>query len=155
MNRVNIRPLSVNEGYRGRRFHTKEHKIWSQSVNILLPNSFKLPLPPFEIKLRFGMSSSSSDFDNPTKFFIDSLATKYRFNDKLIRKGTIEKTLVPKGKEFIEWDILKLEPEDCPKLLLSQTQLSNMLEDISRATWLSIKGNVDGFDKWYIDKNRS
>ncbi len=109
MNRINIKPLSVNEGYRGRRFHTKEHKIWIRSISILLPNNFKLPQPPFEIKLRFGFSSSQSDWDNPIKFCQDALATKYKFNDKLIYKGTVEKVIVPKGKEFIEWDILHFD----------------------------------------------
>ena len=100
--KINIRPLSVNEAFTGRRFHTKEHKSWTKSVLFLLPK-IKMPEPPFEIYLKYGFSSASSDFDNPTKQVVDSLAAKYGFNDKLIRRAVIETEIVPKGREYFEF----------------------------------------------------
>lgn len=105
--RIPIKPLSVNEAFRGRRFHTKEHKIWSKNVNLLLP-TIELPKPPFEIYLKFGFSSAASDFDNPIKQVVDSLAEKYQFNDKLIRRAIIETEIVKKGSEYFEFEITTL-----------------------------------------------
>lgn len=104
-----IRPLSVNEGYQGRRYKTEAHKRWQTSVMWLLPLSFKLPPPPYQIYLKFGFSSKASDWDNCCKFFQDALSKKYQFNDKLIRRAVIETEIVPKGKEFIEWDLITIQ----------------------------------------------
>lgn len=105
--RVNIKPLSVNEAFKGRRFHTKEHKVWTKNVLLMLPK-VKLPEPPFEIYLKYGFSSLLSDFDNPTKQVVDSLAAKYGFNDRLIRRGVIDTEIVPKGGEYFEFEIKTL-----------------------------------------------
>lgn len=104
MIKLPIKPLSVNEGYRGRRFKTSQHKAWENSVLFLLPK-LKLPDPPYEIYIKFGFSSAASDWDNGIKFFQDALAKKYGFNDKLIRRAVIETDLVKKGAEFIEWEL--------------------------------------------------
>lgn len=102
--RVDIRPLSVNEGYTGRRFKTEAHRAWHRSVLFLLPK-MNVPPPPYEIYLKFGFSSESSDFDNCVKFFVDSLSDKYRFNDKKIRRAIIDVVIVPNGKEYIEFSL--------------------------------------------------
>lgn len=69
-------------------------------------------LKPMEVKsgklllfLRFGLSSKNADYDNPIKPFQDILSKKFGFNDRHIYKAIIEKVDVPKGKEFIEFDI--------------------------------------------------
>ena len=100
--RINIRPLSVNEGYTGRRWKTDAHRAWHKSVLFLLPK-MELPPPPYELYLKFGFSSQASDFDNCIKFFTDCLADKFKFNDKKIRRAIIDIEIVPKGKEFIEF----------------------------------------------------
>ena len=76
----------------------------------MLPK-LKLPEPPFEIYLRFGFSSASSDFDNPVKPFVDILQKRYKFNDKLIKRAIIEVDQVKKGAEFIEFDFRSLKQE--------------------------------------------
>lgn len=105
---IDIKPLSVNDAWQGRRFKTKEHKQWERDVLFLLPR-FTMPEPPYEIYLRFGFSSSASDIDNPVKQTIDVLAKKYQFNDKLIHRAVIEKVKVEKGREFIQWDLTTLK----------------------------------------------
>lgn len=107
--KILIRPLSVNEGYQGRRFKTPEHKRWQDSVTFLLPNNYKLPDAPYEVYYKFGFSSKSSDWDNCIKHFQDCLSEKYKFNDKLIRKAIIETEIVTKGNEFIEWELRTLK----------------------------------------------
>lgn len=105
MIRINIKPLSVNEAFKGRRFKTKEHKQWSLSVKMMLPKMV-LPLPPYEIHLNFGFSSNSSDWDNCIKQCQDSIADKYKFNDRLIKRGIVDTEIVKKGKEYFEFKII-------------------------------------------------
>jgi len=57
------------------------------------------------ISILFGFSSKKSDWDNPIKCFVDILQKKYGFDDNQIYRGVIEKTIVPKGEEFIEFEI--------------------------------------------------
>lgn len=109
LTRINIKPLSVNEAFKGRRFHTKEHKLWSAKVLKVLPNII-IPKPPYEIYLKFGFSSKSSDWDNCIKQVQDSLSEKYKFNDKLIRRGIVDTEIVPKGKEYFEFEIKNYLP---------------------------------------------
>ena len=52
---------------------------------------------------RFGVSSKNSDVDNLCKTTLDSLATKYDFNDKLVYEVHLWKEDVKKGEEFIEF----------------------------------------------------
>ena len=106
---INIKPLSVNEAFSGRKFHTPAHKKWKLIVGILLPQKMLLPEPPYEIYLKFGFSSKSSDWDNCIKQVQDCIADKYKFNDKLIRKGVVETEIVPKGKEYFSFLLLHLK----------------------------------------------
>jgi Holliday junction resolvase RusA-like endonuclease len=64
---------------------------------------------PIELHLRIGFSNVASDIDNAVKPFIDILQKRYNFNDKYIFRLVIEKEIVTKGKEFIEYTIKKLE----------------------------------------------
>lgn len=100
-----IRPLSVNEGYTGRRFKTMQHRMWEKSVMWLLPKNYTIPDGYLQIYFKFGFSSKSSDWDNAVKHFQDCLSKKYKFNDKLIRKAIIEIDVVKKGCEYVQWSI--------------------------------------------------
>jgi hypothetical protein len=102
--KIKIKPLSVNQCFQGRRFKTPKYKTYE---NILLSKlePLELPLPPFEIYFKFGFSSKLSDWDNPIKPFQDILQKKYKFNDRDVFKAVIEKEIVKKGNEFIEFSI--------------------------------------------------
>lgn len=102
--RIYIKPMSVNEAWQGRRYKTDEYELYSLELKIKLPK-VELPEPPYEIYLKFGFSSPLSDWDNPIKPTQDIIAKKYGFNDKLIKRGIVEKELVSKGKEFIEFEL--------------------------------------------------
>jgi hypothetical protein len=103
--RINIKPLSINEAYKGRKFATTKLTWYKQDLNKLLPDSYKLPEPPYFISFVFGFSSQSSDWDNCIKTTQDAIATKYNFNDKLIRRGLVDIEIVKKGGEFFTFKI--------------------------------------------------
>lgn len=105
--RINIKPLSSNKCWVGRRFKTPDYKKYTTELTKLLPK-LTIPKPPYKIYYKFGFSSASSDWDNPIKPMQDIIAAKYQFNDKLIRKAIVEIEMVKKGQEFIEFKIESL-----------------------------------------------
>lgn len=86
--KIYIRPLSVNQGFQGRRFKNKAYKDYEQELLYLLPKPKKMLMGSIGIDLRFGLEKRSyakSDTDNMIKFFIDCLAKKGYFkNDSQI-----------------------------------------------------------------------
>jgi len=102
--RVNIKPLSVNLAWQGKRFKTPKYKQYQIDVLMLL-RPFKMPEPPYKMYYEFGFSNSASDIDNPVKLFQDILSKKYGFDDKLIHEIRVIKTKVKKGQEYIEFNI--------------------------------------------------
>lgn len=95
----NIKPLSVNDCWRGQRFKTPAYKVYEQELLYTLPKK-KLPEPPYSIYFEFGFSSKASDLDNPVKCLLDVMQKRYEFNDKEIYEMKIKKTIVKKGKEY-------------------------------------------------------
>jgi len=107
---IKIKPLSVNDAWKGRRFRTPEYKQYCKDLGFLLPQ-IKLPKPPFEIYLEWGFSSRGSDTGNPEKPTVDIIAKKYGFNDNLIYKEVLVKKIVPKGSEYIKFEIRHMKVE--------------------------------------------
>ncbi len=105
--RLNIKPLSVNEAWKGRRFKTDKYKKYERNILLILPR-LKVPEGKLEVSLKFGLSNKNADVDNPVKCFIDCLQKKYGFNDRHIYKINLEKEDVKKGCEYIEFEIKKL-----------------------------------------------
>ncbi len=105
MIRIEAKPMSVNNAFTGKRYKTDAYKAYEHKLMYLLPNSFKLPEPPYEIQFEFGFSNSASDWDNSIKQTQDILSKKYKFNDKLILKGSATKVIVPKGQEYFKFEI--------------------------------------------------
>ncbi len=103
---IKIKPLSSNDAWKGRRFKTNRYKVFERVTLLMLPATYKVPDgKKLEIFLEFGFSSCGSDWDNPIKPFTDILQKKYRFNDNRIYKGTVLKTPVKKGEEFIKFEL--------------------------------------------------
>lgn len=102
--RINIKPLSVNQCWQGRRFKTRLYKDYEQELSLRLP---KLVIGPYKLvlSLTVGFSNKASDIDNPIKPFMDILQKKYGFNDNRIYKLEIEKKDVKKGSEYIDFEI--------------------------------------------------
>lgn len=104
--RVDIKPLSVNQAWQGRRFKTPAYKRYERDVLMLLP-SVEIPDGELAIDITYGFSSKQSDVDNPTKLFVDILQKKYGFNDSRVTRLNLSKQQVKKGSEFIDFQIGK------------------------------------------------
>jgi Holliday junction resolvase RusA-like endonuclease len=104
-----IKPLSVNQAWKGRRFKTDEYKSYAKQLALIL-KPIKID---FNSQLRldvvFGFSSHGSDLDNPLKPLLDVLQNKYGINDNKIYELFVKKEIVKKGNEFIELNISSLE----------------------------------------------
>ena len=106
MQKLNIKPLSVNEAWQGKRFKTPKYKKYESDMLMILPNDLKVPNDkPLSLFVEFGFSNSASDIDNCLKQLIDCLQKKYNFNDKLINELNVRKIKVSKGYEHIIFEI--------------------------------------------------
>lgn len=104
--KIKLKPLSVNECWKGQRFKTPQYKTYEKKLLLLL-KKIKVPKGDLTITLKWGFSSKLADWDNPIKPFQDILQKKFEFDDRRVFKAIVEKEIVEKGKEYIEF---KLEP---------------------------------------------
>lgn len=106
MIKIDIKPMTVNRAWKGKRYKTQEYKNYEIAVLYLLPPKYTIPKGDLQITFKFGFSSKLSDWDNGIKQFVDILQKKYGFDDRRIFKGIVEKEIVEKGKEYVEFDII-------------------------------------------------
>lgn len=104
--KIQIKPLSVNEVFQGRRFRNKKYDLYELKVRQLLPKII-VPTDKLSIKYVVGYSNKASDIDNCIKPFQDILSKHYGFNDNKIYHIEIFKEIVPKGAEFIDFEIIE------------------------------------------------
>lgn len=104
VNRIQIKPLSVNECWKGKRFKTDAYKDYEKDLLRLL-QPMELPATPYKIYFEFGFSNSASDWDNPVKPLQDILQKRYGFNDKDIQEAHVVKRKVKQGSEYLEFRI--------------------------------------------------
>jgi Holliday junction resolvase RusA-like endonuclease len=105
---INIKPLSVNQVWQGKRFKTPVYKAYHDTVTLLLPADYSVPNGLLKVYYEFGMSNQCSDWDNPVKPFQDILQAKYGFNDSRIMEANVKKVKVKKGHEYIKFRIESL-----------------------------------------------
>ncbi len=108
MNTINIKPLSINEALKGRKYKTEKYNSWRLEMSFKLPK-LEVPKGKLKLSLEFGFSSKGSDIDNPVKLTTDSLQLRYGFNDNQIYRLEVDKKIVPKGKEYIKFNLEALE----------------------------------------------
>lgn len=103
---IQIKPLSVNECFKGRRFRTKKYDEFILKMFALLPNKITfVDENNIKIAIEFGFSSKASDIDNCCKSFIDCLVKKYKVDDRNIYEMHVFKSIVKKGEEYIKFKI--------------------------------------------------
>lgn len=107
MQRIEIKPLSVNEAWQGRRFKTNKYKSYEKEL-ILKLKPYNIPLAPYKVYYEFGLSNMCSDWDNCIKQAQDILQKKYLFNDKDIIEAHVKKVKVKKGEEYFLFKIESL-----------------------------------------------
>lgn len=100
---INIKPLSINEAYRGYRIRTPKYNNYISNVMMMLPTGFIMPKTDIKLCLEFGFSSNGSDIDNCCKPFIDCLVKKYGIDDRYIIELTVIKKIVKKGNEYVKF----------------------------------------------------
>jgi len=102
--KINIKPLSSNQAWRGKKYKTDKYKAYENACLLSLPK-MNIPDGELELSITIGVSTAAFDLDNCLKPFIDILQKKYKFNDNRIYSITALKRLVSKGDEFISFDI--------------------------------------------------
>ena len=91
-----IKPLSINDAWQGRRWKSKEYRQYEEAIGKLLLNqkNEKWPLKgPLEVFIEWYLIRyKATDWDNPIKPIFDILQ-KYNVivDDKHIIKGTVTK----------------------------------------------------------------
>ena len=108
--KVNIKPLSANSAWKGRRIKSDDYKQFERSMHYLTPKGKVDPDKMLRVEIFFGFSNMASDIDNPLKMTIDFCQKKFSFNDKNIFELNVRKCIVSKGQEFIEVGIYPLLP---------------------------------------------
>ena len=107
---VNIKPLSVNQAFKGKRYKTEKYNRYICDMLMLLPNTLKIDAKAYlRLEVCFAYSSRANDIDNSLKCFIDCLVKKYGFDDRNIYELNVKKIIVKKGKEFINFEIKELK----------------------------------------------
>jgi len=110
MIKIDIKPLSVNKAFKGRRFKTNEYDNFIRDMLLILPSNLKIDSKAYlRLNVVFGYSSRASDIDNALKCFIDCLVKKYGFDDRNIYELHVLKEIVKKKSEFIEFEIKELK----------------------------------------------
>jgi len=104
--KINIKPLSINTAFQGKRFKTHAYKAYEKEVMLKL-KPMEIPDGDLEIAMQLGFSNKLSDIDNPVKPFIDILQKYYGFNDSRVYALVLMKRIVPKGQEYISFSIHK------------------------------------------------
>ncbi len=104
--RTNIKPLSVNECWQGRRYKTNAYMFYEQELLLRLPHYKPIAdETKLKVEITVGVSNRAADIDNPIKPILDILQKAYSFNDRWIYKLIVNKEIVKKGKEFFEFNI--------------------------------------------------
>ena len=104
--KINVKALSVNQCWQGRRFKTNLYKAYELALIVKLPK-LEIPDGDLELHIQVGFSNKSSDLDNICKPFLDILQKKYGFNDSRVYSLHMYKRIVPKGDEYISFDIFE------------------------------------------------
>lgn len=105
---IQIKPLSVNQAYQGRKVKSYQYRQYEKAVLELLPDDLFVPTKgDLQVLILFGHSNSRFDYDNGIKPFQDILQTKYGFNDCRIVLAVVGKEKTAKGEEFISFKIEK------------------------------------------------
>lgn len=103
--RVNIKPLSTNRLFQGRRFRTPEYDAYELLIKNGVSDWQPALYDRMTFKIQVGLSSKNADLDNCIKGFVDILQKKLGFNDSKIYRIEAQKEIVPKGDEYIDVEI--------------------------------------------------
>jgi len=101
---LEVKPLSVNDAWKGRRFKTDSYKAFRRNVLLMLRPMHLPQTGKLQLHLKYGFTTAGADIDNPTKMIIDILSEKFKFNDNRIYRLIIDKDVVGKGNEYFAFE---------------------------------------------------
>ncbi len=107
---VQVKPLSTNSLFQGRRYRTSAYDDYEKEVSYQLPPQIVMPTGKLFVRYVVGLSNRNADMANIEKAFTDILQKKYLFNDKNIYKLEMERVDTKKGEEFVSFEILPYDP---------------------------------------------
>ena len=111
LHRCDVKPLSMNEAFMGRKRKTAAYRTYEIKLPKHLPEVDIPARGPLGLRVRVGYSNRQSDNDNGLKPFIDILQKQYGFNDNRIYKLDVTKVKTEKGEEYIAFDLFSLSEE--------------------------------------------
>lgn len=104
-----IKLLSVNECWCGRRFKTPAYKAYEAELLYTLPKRHISKDTPLKLEIEAGFSSKNSDLSNIIKPFEDILCKKYGIDDRWNFEINMKKKIVKKGEEYIKFSITDID----------------------------------------------
>lgn len=105
LQKIDLRPLSVNEAWQGRRFKTKAYKEYEKNLLSLLPQ-MKAIEKPYSVIIYFYFGSPMRDIDNPVKLILDVMQKKWKWlNDRDIIQIKLKKFSTDKGNDHFYYRI--------------------------------------------------
>ena len=110
---LELRPVSTNRLYVGRRFLSKEAKQFKEQCHrqlLLLSEPIHVPDGRLELHFVFGLHRDM-DVTNCVKLVEDVLADFYGFNDKRVQGCSLRKVKVARGEEFISFSLRAFDEE--------------------------------------------
>ena len=110
--KIDIKPLSVNEVWQGRRFKSKAYKNYEETLLWILPKNLKPISGPVEIRFKFYMKNNKmSDWDNPIKPLQDVLVKSGIITeDRYIHLGMAQK--IASDRDYVEVMLLPYVDRD-------------------------------------------
>lgn len=109
LQKLPLKPLSLNMAYRGRRFSTPELKTYKRDIARLLRGSLVIS-DHLVAWYEFGVSTTNCDGDNLIKAFQDGLCEALGINDNRIYEWHVRKEKVAKGDEYVAFALTDLSP---------------------------------------------
>lgn len=101
---INLKPLSTNDAWRGRKFSTQAKKLYEAQLRERLEWCTFSGKPPYRIHFKFYISSMQ-DYDNCIKVSQDTLCEFFDINDRDIHYAIIEKIPTKRWEEHFEVEI--------------------------------------------------
>jgi Holliday junction resolvase RusA-like endonuclease len=99
--RINVKPMSVNQAWKGGRYKSAVYQDYEHNLMLRLPPRTEvIDSTDIHLYIEVGILATA-DLDNIAKCFIDVLQKKYKFNDRYITFIQMTKKNVSKNHEYI------------------------------------------------------
>lgn len=110
---LDLKPMSVNVAWQGRRYKTDTYKKYEKDVLTLL-SAIHIDIPTAgDLKLILNIGCTRTfDIDNAVKPLVDILQKKYDFNDNRIIEAYLTKKITKRGEEYMEFNLLAIKDSD-------------------------------------------